>query len=292
MSATVDLAAALAACRAREKDEEGIEMFVALDGVAEADAEFAALLARHVRELAVAPGQPTLSDTATALEVLASTHFTALAATGHLRVINFHNTIAGRVDEYERQLADAGERFAPVSEADLLRLLDGEPWAGPRPGLIPVLYEGYRDTYEVALPLVEAAGLTAWFVVPPAFIDAPPAEQAELAERCHLGIIAGEYADGRHAMTWDELRDAAARGHEVVCHTAHHVGIADIRTEEDAERELVRSRARLEEQLDREVRGLAFLWGSPLGLEPRVDAAVAGAGYAYVVSNTKLQRVP
>ena len=38
--------------------------------------------------------------------------------------------------------------------------------------------------------------------------------------------------------------------------------------------------------------GLAFLWGSAFGGNPDVDAAVAEAGYRFVLSNTKLQRLP
>lgn len=215
----------------------------------------------------------------------------ALADGRYLRLINFHNTTRARAREYERQLRAAGERFSPVTEQDLLALLDGEPWTKPKPGVVPVLYEGYRNTYDVALPLVEQAGLCAWFAVPSAFVDAPVAEQKALADRCHIGLVDEEPDDGRHAMSWDELRDAAARGHAVVCHTAHHVGIADLVDEAAIERELVGSRRRLEEELDREVRGLAFLYGSPYGLDARVDAAVRGAGYRYVVSNTKIQRI-
>jgi peptidoglycan/xylan/chitin deacetylase (PgdA/CDA1 family) len=215
----------------------------------------------------------------------------ALADGRYLRLINFHNTTRARAAEYERQLRAAGERFSPVTEDDLLALLDGEPWTKPKPGLVPVLYEGYRNTYDVALPLVERAGLCAWFPVPSAFIDAPVAEQKAMAGRCDIGLVDEEPEDGRHAMSWDELRDAAARGHAIICHTAHHRGFEHLDTDADLEREVAGSRARLEEQLDREIRGLAFLHGSPCGLDARIDAAVRDAGYRYVVSNTKIQRI-
>ena len=92
-------------------------------------------------------------------------------------------------------------------------------------------------------------------------------------------------------MTWDELRDVASRGHVVACHTATHCAISDVRTPEDVQRELVRPRRRLEQELGREVRTLAWLSGAPYGGNDRVDPAVREAGYRLVFSNTKIQRL-
>lgn len=93
-------------------------------------------------------------------------------------------------------------------------------------------------------------------------------------------------------MTWDELRDVVARGHVVACHTATHCAIVDVRTPEDVQRELIGSRQRLEEELGREVRTLAWLSGASYGENERVDAAVREAGYRLVFSNTKIQHLP
>jgi hypothetical protein len=292
--ALADVEAAVRRARARNTAVEGIEMFVGLEDLRtgvreERSAAFAELLAAYLAGLGAAVDAPTLDQQAQALELVAAGHFD-VPVEDHLRVVNYHDTPRSRAGEYERQLAGLAEQWDAVPEPALLELLDGGAPAG-RGGVVPVLYEGYRSSYEVALPLVERVGLRAWIVVPTAFVDAPVAEQRALAERCHIGPIADVPDDGRVAMTWDELRDAAERGHTIVCHTAHHRGISDLRTEADLRREIVEPRARLEQELGRPVGGLAFLWGSPLGSAPRVDAAVAEAGYGFVVSNTKLQRL-
>lgn len=295
MIALADVEAALLRARARDTAVEGIEMFVGFEDLRagireERSAAFAELLAAYLAGLGAAAGAPTLDQEAQALELVAAGHFD-VPVQDHLRVVNFHDTPRARAGAYERQLAGLAERWDAVDEAALHALLDGGEPAG-RGGVVPVLYEGYRSSYEVVLPLVEKVGLRAWIVVPTAFVDAPAERQMALAERCHLGPIAEVPADGRVAMSWDELRDAAARGHTIVCHTAHHRGIADLRTDTDLRREVVEPRARLEQELGRPVGGLAFLWGSPLGGAPHVDAAVAEAGYRFVVSNTRLQRLP
>jgi len=216
----------------------------------------------------------------------------ALAGGRYVRAINYHNTPRRREAELERRLRDAGERFDDVGEAELEALLSGEPWAHPKPGLIPAFFEGYRNNYDVALPLLERAGLCGWFIVPTAFIDTPVERQREMAVRHRIGVTEDEHGDGRYAMTWDELREIADRGHVVTSHTASHCGVTDIATEADARRELVDSRRRLESELGRQVRCFTWLWGTPYGHDERTDAALRAAGYRLVLSATKLQRIP
>ena len=72
-----DVAAALAACKARNYNEEGIEMFVALEGVPgdpPAATPDAAALARLAAEH-VGPDAAGLAEIAQSLELLAANHF-------------------------------------------------------------------------------------------------------------------------------------------------------------------------------------------------------------------------
>ena len=264
------------------------------------------LVADYLGRLAAERDQASLLDVATALEVLAAYHFdpedgeapvTGAATLGKLatgplvRTINFHNTTRAHAAGIERQLMEAGERFSAVDEDGLDRLLSGGAWHGRKPPLIPVFYEGYRNNYDVALPLLECAGLRGWFFIPTSFIDTAVPEQYAFATGHHIGLTGEDRAGERCAMTWDELRDVAARGHVVACHTATHCAIVDVGTPEDFQRELVDSRRRLEQELGREVRILAWLSGAPYGENERGDAAVLEGGDRLVFSNTKIQSI-
>jgi peptidoglycan/xylan/chitin deacetylase (PgdA/CDA1 family) len=186
----------------------------------------------------------------------------------------------------------AGERFGSVGEDDLGRLLSGGAWRDQKPPLLPVFYEGHPNNYDVALPLLERAGLRGWFFVPTAFIDTPVSEQHSFARAHHIGLTDDDHAGKRCAMTWDELRDVVARGHVVACHTATHCAVVDIEPPEDARLELAYSRQRLEHELGREVRCLAWFLGTPYGENERANAAVREAGYRLLFTNTKVQHVP
>ncbi len=206
-----------------------------------------------------------------------------------LRAINFHNTPASGRERYAAQLEGLGERYGPVDEDGLGLLLEGKALRHGRPGVLPVLYEGYRNQYEVALELIEREGLVAWLFVPSAFPGVAEEEQHAFAAAHDLDRAGGDPA--RVAMSWDELRDVVARGHVVACHTATHAGAADLLAAEDVERELAGSKRVLEEQLGIEVRSFAWLWGTPVGVHADLDARLTELGYRFVFSDTRIQRL-
>ena len=76
-------------------------------------------------------------------------------------------------------------------------------------------------------------------------------------------------------LTWDELRGVVERGHEVGSHTVSHPHLTRISDRELA-RELGESRQRLESELARRCRFLAYPYGDQDG---RVRAAAREAGY-------------
>jgi peptidoglycan/xylan/chitin deacetylase (PgdA/CDA1 family) len=312
-SPVTDLERAIFECKRRDYNVEGITMYLVLEDATSKPAcrsaeggRLGRLLADYLGRLVAERDQASLLDVATALEVLAAYHFDPedgeapvtsattlgkLAAGPLVRTINFHNTTRAMATQVERQLLAAGERFSAIDEDDLDGLLSGRAWHGRKPPLIPVFYEGYRNNYDIALPLLERAGLRGWFFIPTSFIDTPVPEQYAFARAHHIGLTDEDHAGGRCAMTWDELRDVVARGHVVACHTATHCAIVDVETQEDVQRELVDSRRRLEQELGCKVRSFAWLLGAPYGENGRVDAAVREGGYRLVFSNAKIQRV-
>jgi len=79
----------------------------------------------------------------------------------------------------------------------------------------------------------------------------------------------------RETMTWDELRSVADRGFEVGSHTASHPHLPEL-GDSELDDELRRSKERLEGELRRPCRYLAYPYGEQ---SPRVRAAARAAGY-------------
>ena len=207
-----------------------------------------------------------------------------------IRSVNYHNTLHADRTQLEAQLTGLAERFAPIGLAQLQKLIAGEAWVDERPPLLLVFYEGFRNHFDVAAPLLDALGLTAIFCLIPGFIDAPAATQIAFGKANYLGTQHGEYPDGRVALTWDEARELAARGHSFICHTMSH-------SDSDAPNANLQYEGptaveRMASMLGQPVS--AFVWrkGPEWGVVPEADALLRGAGIELLVSNFKVQRVP
>jgi peptidoglycan/xylan/chitin deacetylase (PgdA/CDA1 family) len=162
--------------------------------------------------------------------------------------------------EQVASLARSG--VAPVSAEALA--------AGERRGLHVTFDDAYRDVVGV-LPLLEELGLPTTIFVSSSFADGGrPLAVPELA------ADAEARPDLLATMTWDQLREAAERGVEIGGHAVSHPHLTRL-SDEELDRELVDSKQRIEDELGRPARLLAYPYGEHDG---RVQDAVRRAGYA------------
>ncbi len=142
--------------------------------------------------------------------------------------------------------------------------------AGERRGLHVTFDDAYKDVLG-ALPLLEELGLPATIFVSTSFADeGRPLAVPELAadSEAHPELLA--------TMTWDELREVAARGVEIGGHTVSHPHLTRL-TDAELDRELTDSKQRIEDEVGRPARLLAYTYGEH---DDRVHEAVRRAGYA------------
>lgn len=210
---------------------------------------------------------------------------------GHfIRVVNYHSTPRSARQALARELAAFARDYAPVTLDDLDRFVETGTWHRDRPGLIPVFYEGYRNSATVAAPLCDELGLTGWFPIATSFVDCDPAYQEVFARAHWISLVEEDTLGGRIAMSWDEVRDLSTR-HVVTPHTAHHEGLDTVASDEDIEREVVGSKRALEAVTGQIAPAFVWLHGTSYGRSPRHDAAVRAAGYRYQFSNTMIHRI-
>lgn len=203
----------------------------------------------------------------------------------YLRVVNYHLTPAHLAGVYDREFAALAERYAPVAEDALADYLSTGRWAG-RPGVIPVFYNGYRNNFDVARPLLDRHGLVGWFMAVPGFTDA--ADQPTFAAAHNLAL-AGDYPDGRHALSWEEMR-ALDGPHVVASHTRTHSRVS-LDDPDMLRSEILGAQQDFIRNLGHPVRGFAWLLGGRYGENLAADACVDAAGYQFLFSNLALQRL-
>ena len=226
------------------------------------------------------------------------------------RVLIYHRFDPARREALERQFAHLRRYYRPTSLSALGRMLaDGvEP---PRGTVVVTADDGYRDFYRVAYPMARKYQIPATLFVTTGFVDGlcplwvdrvrwcggssalkeelklldPQARDARLAEL--------EAATGKRLphpvpaefepCTWDELREMAANGMEIGAHTVTHPILSRLKSSSQLAHEVIQSKKRIEEELQRPVPHFAYPNGLWRDFGP--DAVrVARAHFATAVS--------
>jgi peptidoglycan/xylan/chitin deacetylase (PgdA/CDA1 family) len=206
-----------------------------------------------------------------------------------IRVVNFHSTSRAKADQYDRQLAHYSQNFSSVNQDELDDYLVTGKWDKPKPGLIVSIYEGYRNGYDVLLPIVERHGFVGWFFVITGFVNAPIKDQLPFALSHDIDMLTREYPDGRYALSWDELR-TVDRKHVIACHSRSHTELA-LLSSAVREEEIIGSQQEFKKHLGHPVRTFVSLLGPAYGENKLTDRLVAAAGYDFVFSNFRIQRI-
>jgi len=207
-----------------------------------------------------------------------------------IRAVNFHNTPQARADHFAQQLEGYARRFSSVNEDELDAYLTTGVWTKPKPGLIIAVYEGYRNGFDVFLPLLDRHDFVGWFFVITDFVKTPPPGQFAFAAGHDIDMTTREYeSDGRYAMTWEELR-IVARRHVIASHTRTHVSLAKLSSAE-RESEVLGAQRDLEKHLGQSARSFASLGGPAYGSDPATDRLIDRAGYQFIFSNLRIQRL-
>jgi len=200
-----------------------------------------------------------------------------LAFHPHARVVNYHTAHAAHMANFEAQVVWYARNFVSMDLAGLLELQRGV-WPHPRPGLIVSFDDGLREPYDHAVRILEKYGFRAWFFVPTAFVDTPPAEQGAFAAEHQIAMPAPA-DDPRIALTWGEIRDLDRRGHVIGSHTCTHHRMVSSTPVETMRREVFESKRILEEQLGHEVPVFCWVGGEEETYSAEAARAILEAGY-------------
>ncbi|WP_419805325.1 polysaccharide deacetylase family protein [Terriglobus sp.] len=206
-----------------------------------------------------------------------------------IRTANFHNIPTHRIAEVDAQLKHWSSAFSSVNEDELDRYLATGEWHKPKPGLLIAVFNGYRNGYDNMRLLLEKYGFVGWFYVPTLFVSEPAATQQQFVSSRTLKIIHNEYPDGRYALSWDEIKAMDGR-HVIACHTRNHAKLQldDLKY---LENETVGPQLDFQKHLGHPVRAFASLSGQPYGEHGPSDQAIDRAGYQFITSNYKIQRI-
>jgi peptidoglycan/xylan/chitin deacetylase (PgdA/CDA1 family) len=199
-----------------------------------------------------------------------------------LRVLMYHkvndrtgnrmSVPVGLFDEQMDQLRQLGYTVVGLEsvllESVLAHFAGGD--ALPARSVLITFDDGYRDNLENAVPVLRRYGYPAVLFVPIGYLDEerPLPHEEGLAA---TGIV-------NQTLRWDELDELEAGGVRIESHGISHRPLADLELDEAA-REIVLSKLRLEERLGRPVRAFAYVKGSEAHYRPVHLSLLRQAGY-------------
>ena len=194
-----------------------------------------------------------------------------------LRVLMYHkvnnipeNPTTVPISQFDEQLAEVRELGYQVVDLDsvLDYYVNGKPL--PERAVLITFDDGYRDTLENALPVLQKHGCSAVIFVPVAYMEdsTPLPHEALLVER---GVR-------NPTLDWGLMRELDASGVRVESHGIAHRPLAEVSLDE-AVREIAVSKLKLEDELERPVRAYAYVKGSEAHFHPVHESILKQAGY-------------
>lgn len=160
------------------------------------------------------------------------------------------------------KLMKSSYHVVPLS--DVVESLDADRPA-PRRTVAITFDDSYADNFDAARVLHEY-GLPATFFIPTQFVGTNDRFPWDL----HLPELPN--------LTWDQVRQMAAWGHDIGSHSVSHPDFGQI-SEAQALKELVDSRLRLEKEIGRPVRYFAYPFGGRRNARPEQASLIEQAGY-------------
>jgi peptidoglycan/xylan/chitin deacetylase (PgdA/CDA1 family) len=173
----------------------------------------------------------------------------------------WEHSLSVRPADFERQLRFVRRLYRPVNATEVVR---------GRGRLLHVTFDDAFRSIDAALPALERLGVPATV-----FACSDLADEGLPLAVPELAADAAAQPEELATHAWDRLRELAERGVEIASHTCSHPHLPRL-GDDELDRELQESRARLEDELRRPCRFLAYPFGDEDG---RVRAAARRAGY-------------
>jgi peptidoglycan/xylan/chitin deacetylase (PgdA/CDA1 family) len=194
-----------------------------------------------------------------------------------LRVLMYHkvndrpgNPLSVPVSVFDEQMALL--RDLGYTVVDLDAVLDHYALGRPLPprAVLVTFDDAYQDNLDNALEVLRRHGYPAVLFVPLAYLDGsqPLPHEERLARE---GVLNG-------TLSWEELPELERGGIRIESHGISHRPLAELEVDEAA-REIVLSKLRLEERLGRPVRAFAYVKGSEAHYKPVHLSLLRQAGY-------------
>lgn len=175
----------------------------------------------------------------------------------YVRVINYHHTLKTDAENFENQIKWLKDRFDNMTYGQFDTFMKTGEKTGEKPAIILTFDDGFEDNYTVAKPILEKYGFTGFFMVS--------------SER----IGKAGYMDSA------QLKDLAANGHTITCHTATHYRMTPGDDDTMLNYQIVVSKIKIEAVVGNPINVFTWVGGEEEFYTKKAQEMIKKAGYSY-----------
>lgn len=210
--------------------------------------------------------------------------YAILMGGGYQRTLHYHNTPVFHKEVYERQMEFISRNYVTYGTEDLSdkKTRDAQVRQGGKLPIVIGLFDGYRNHYDVMLPILEKYGMTAWFLLVTDFVNTSPEKQEKMLEPYRMQYYLGEYKDRRYAMNWEEA-GRVCETQVIVNHSSTHYFMKPDTDVRHLEYEICHSHDLIKEKLGISPRVFSWLGGAEYGTNSQASGMLQKLGYQYLI---------
>lgn len=176
--------------------------------------------------------------------------------------IIFHDIPKGDENKFRNILILAQSMNPFISPNDFEAVMNGNKKLTQTHFLL-TFDDGFYSNRIVAEKILKQLGIKAVFFVCSKFIGLPKDKAITFVNDCLFpeSVQKYKFSEGKIAMDWNDLKWLLKEGHSIGAHTANHVSLSSIQSEETYQSEVIESANLLEKILNVSIRWFAFPFG-------------------------------
>jgi peptidoglycan/xylan/chitin deacetylase (PgdA/CDA1 family) len=188
-----------------------------------------------------------------------------------LRILLLHHVAERHYRKLRRWLNKLSRNYRFVAPDFIPAFLSGNRNVPNRKYIAISFDDGFKSQLKVAQKVLEPSGAKALFFVLPSYINMQSTgEKFDFLQK-NLRIKVNKNLkiyNNWLPMKWEDVRYLASKGHTIGSHTLSHPMLSSIRSEQQLNREINRSKKIIEKQLDLQVHWFAYPFGNNKSISP------------------------
>lgn len=175
----------------------------------------------------------------------------------YIRVINYHGTTEHDKNNFEMQLKWYKNFFTNINYLDFEAFMKGERRIQDKPGLMITFDDGFKDNFDVALPLLNKYRFTGYF------------------------FVSADLIGTEGYLSHNDLRQLVMMGHKIGCHTSthHRMNVSD--SDDVLNYEIIESKKKIEALLNEKIEIFCWCGGEESTYTRNAAIKIKEAGYKY-----------